>query len=231
MEDFLPAGSIARPGPIGRIARIGLGLVTLCGLVLILRASRYLWVEGIPVDLKFALGAVFCVYAIPPVVNIAYGVSWGRNTTEGCHGGHLCSRRDRVGAPPGSFGTVCGYDRGCYDGLGASATGTLFPAIGCSSCPWLRDARCAPRDGACDGTDAIRARMTWHTRPPGQVGSRQKVGKRTSITTGSNKRGSSLPWLGHLGPYEGASFKRTGNAAAYWSDAGLPACRSALART
>ena len=78
MEDFLPAGSIARPGPIGRLARIGLGLVTLYGLVLILRASRYLWVEGIPVDPKFALGAVFCVYAIPPVVNIAYGVSWGR---------------------------------------------------------------------------------------------------------------------------------------------------------
>ena len=75
--DFKPAGSISRPGPIGRLARIGFGVLTLFGLVRVLGATDYLWVNGVPINLTFALGAAFCVYAIPPVVNIAYGVSWG----------------------------------------------------------------------------------------------------------------------------------------------------------
>lgn len=76
--NFEPAGSISRPGPIGRFTRIGFGVFTIYGLVLVLGATGYLWVNGVPINLMFALGAAFCIYTIPPVVNIGYGVSWGR---------------------------------------------------------------------------------------------------------------------------------------------------------
>ncbi len=70
-------GTLPRPGPVGRGARLLGGLMLLCFFVVTLSEYRF-GVSPRPTNMLAWIALAFVLYALPGVVNLGYGRSWGR---------------------------------------------------------------------------------------------------------------------------------------------------------
>jgi len=71
-------GTLGRPGPVGRIVRLGLGLLCLYGLSELLLYRQNIIQTPASVLPNISLLVLFAVFIINYVVNIGFGRSWGR---------------------------------------------------------------------------------------------------------------------------------------------------------
>ena len=73
---FVEPGTLSRPGVVGRLVRLVMGLVCGSGAVgSIYALPSVLRVGGIP-HLSLFIGPALTVWLLPPIVNLGWGVNW-----------------------------------------------------------------------------------------------------------------------------------------------------------
>ncbi len=75
---FEKPGTIGKPGPLGRIARLFSGIVHLYFFVVLLTEGEWLLSTTIPSHPGWWLGIAWGLYVLPRVVNIGFTLSWGK---------------------------------------------------------------------------------------------------------------------------------------------------------
>jgi hypothetical protein len=75
---FEGQGSLKKPGPMGRIVRLGLGVFLLSWLYSLLTQGGALLGATAPRNPSFWLATLFALHVTPYVVNLGFTVSWKR---------------------------------------------------------------------------------------------------------------------------------------------------------
>jgi hypothetical protein len=78
---YVTPGTLAKPGPIGRLVRLAFGLGALWAVVQVILNWSGLLTESIPVGWILLVALAF--YVFPYVVNLGWGRSWGRRPQVG----------------------------------------------------------------------------------------------------------------------------------------------------
>ena len=75
--EFRSAGSLQKPGPIGRSVRITTGL--LCFYLLYQTIQGYTGIVSseFPAVVSLWLGVLFCFHGLPHILNVGYARNWG----------------------------------------------------------------------------------------------------------------------------------------------------------
>ena len=76
--EFEEAGSLKKPGPIGRWLRILSGVLCFYFLYMVGRGYSGIVSTEFPAAITLWLGVLFCLYGIPHVLNIGFGLNWGK---------------------------------------------------------------------------------------------------------------------------------------------------------
>lgn len=71
-------GSLGRPGPVGRLVRLGLGIACLYGLYVLVLHHQSIIERPVSVLPNIAVLVFATMFIINYVVNIGFGTSWGR---------------------------------------------------------------------------------------------------------------------------------------------------------
>ena len=79
--DFVEAGTLLKPGLIGRLVRLVLGIVCLYFVLGLVVDGLGLVGWKVPTDQRMWFGVLFGLWVFSYVVNIGFTRSWGRNPT------------------------------------------------------------------------------------------------------------------------------------------------------
>ena len=76
--EFKDPGTIGKPGPIGRVVRVLGGIFYFYFLYMTIKGYNGIVSPNFPASFSLWLGVLFCLYAIPHVLNIGLGFNWGK---------------------------------------------------------------------------------------------------------------------------------------------------------